>query len=303
MNLSSTTLERRPEAMADVPGVCELPLTRAIVQYRDVHETRNAGGRIRDIGLGLVLEGRYASSAEVVDLGSADLKVLDLSAELVVLDWAYEPTHDHARRLVVSAAQGDRGDFRRFCWDLAFQVLHRIGYGPLSRSTLLRIGFRDICRDLDLHDGTSVRLAAGSGSGSGFRIHLDYDANALHVHPVAGPMTSTVERALARAFPSALPSRPRGDASPEADLLLRFPIPLGMGELRSQMAEIREGIASLLRRFEPRRAAAVQSLVSTFGRRETLARIHGDPTAADPTAAPVPDASSASSPRAPRTVH
>jgi hypothetical protein len=82
--------ERRPEAMADVPGVCELPLTRAVVQYRDVHEVHVPGGRIEDIGLGLVLEGRYASSAEVIDLGSAAVKRLDLSAELVVLDWVYE---------------------------------------------------------------------------------------------------------------------------------------------------------------------------------------------------------------------
>ena len=54
--------------MADVPGVCELPLTRAVVQYRDLHEIDYPGGRIQDIGLALVLQGRYASSAQVVDL-------------------------------------------------------------------------------------------------------------------------------------------------------------------------------------------------------------------------------------------
>ena len=54
----------RPEAMADVPGVCELPLTRAVVHYRDLHEVDPPGGRIQDIGLALVLEGRFASSAE-----------------------------------------------------------------------------------------------------------------------------------------------------------------------------------------------------------------------------------------------
>ena len=52
----------RPEAMADVPGVCELPLTRAVVHYRDLHEVDPPGGRIQDIGLALVLEGRFASS-------------------------------------------------------------------------------------------------------------------------------------------------------------------------------------------------------------------------------------------------
>ena len=39
-------LDRRPEAMADMPGVCELPLTRAVVQYRDAHELDMEGGRI-----------------------------------------------------------------------------------------------------------------------------------------------------------------------------------------------------------------------------------------------------------------
>ena len=85
--IPSLDTDRRPEAMADVPGVCELPLTRAVVQYRDVHEIDMDGGRIQDIGLALVLEGRYASASEVVDLGSADVKLLDLSSELVVLDW------------------------------------------------------------------------------------------------------------------------------------------------------------------------------------------------------------------------
>ena len=52
--MSTTTLsfqsESRPEAMADVPGICELPLTRAVVQYRDIHEIDLLGGKIQDIG-------------------------------------------------------------------------------------------------------------------------------------------------------------------------------------------------------------------------------------------------------------
>ena len=98
--------EARPEAMADVPGACELPLTRAVVQYRDVHEVDSPGGRIQDIGLALVLEGRYPSSAEAVDLGSGDVKLLDLGHELVVLDWIYEPTLEHVSGLVRGAAPG-----------------------------------------------------------------------------------------------------------------------------------------------------------------------------------------------------
>ena len=73
----------RPEAMGDVPGICEIPLTRAVVQYRDGHEMDAPGGRIEDVGLALVIEGRYAAAAEAIDLGSGSLKVLDLSTELV----------------------------------------------------------------------------------------------------------------------------------------------------------------------------------------------------------------------------
>jgi hypothetical protein len=144
MNPSVLT-ETLPEAMADVPGVCELPLTRAIVQYRDVHEMDTPGGRIEDIGLALVVEGKYASSAEALDLGSGRMKVLDLSSELVVLDWAYEPTLAHVAGLLTESASAQReGPLRRYAFRLGLKVLERVGFGPLSRPTFLRIGFRDI---------------------------------------------------------------------------------------------------------------------------------------------------------------
>src|SRR5690606_5672828 len=93
-------LQSRPEALADVPGVGDLSLTRAVIQYRDGHELERGIGRIEDIGLGLVLDGEYAASAEVLDLGSGTIRHLDLSAELVILDWVYEPTLDHVRLLL-----------------------------------------------------------------------------------------------------------------------------------------------------------------------------------------------------------
>ncbi|MDT8342594.1 MAG: hypothetical protein RQ751_13870, partial [Longimicrobiales bacterium] len=189
------SLESRPEGMADVPGACELPLTRAVVQYRDVHEVDPPGGRIQDIGLALVLEGRYAASAEAVDLGSAHVKMLDLSRELVVVDWAYEPTLDHLAALLRAAAEGgSRDPLERFCSDVGTQVLERVGFSPLTRPTLLRIGFRDVCRDLDLHDGTSVRIRTGGGGL--FRLHLDYDANALVARTPTAARDGALETAL-----------------------------------------------------------------------------------------------------------
>ena len=264
----------RPEAMADVPGVCELPLTRAVVQYRDVHETDLAGGRIQDIGLALVLEGRYASAAEVVDLGSADVKVLDLSAELVVLDWVYEPTLEHAHALVGQAAlSSDRSDLEKFCFQMGMRVLERVGYGPLTRPSLLRIGFRDICRDLDLHEGTSVRIQmADSGV---VRAHLDYDGNALVFRTGGSRPDANLESSLAAAFRTGALRRlvPAIDGQ-SGGYQVRFPLPLDMREARDELFEIRAGLARLVCLFEPDRFRAVDGLVSTFGRRETLASLH-----------------------------
>jgi hypothetical protein len=272
-------LDPRPEAMSDVPGVCELPLTRALVQYRDVHEIDAAGGRIQDIGLALVLEGRYASSAEALDLGSADLKILDLSAELVVLDWAYEPTLDHARALLRDALlTGERGSLERFSFRLALRVLERLGFGPLTRPTLLRIGFRDICRDLDLHEGTSVRIVMSSGHVA--RAHLDYDGNALIFRTATSDREPRLEEALRRSFPSGDVRRlvPVSE-SVSGGYQVRFPLPLTVDEVRHQMSRLREGLAEVIRAFEPERLGTLERLTGTFGSRETLAQLHLRPPA------------------------
>ena len=198
---SVTTTKGRPDAMADVPGICELPLTRGVVQYRDVHELHHPGGRIRDIGLAVILSGRFASSVRAVDLGSADVKYLNLTSELVILDWVYDPTLSHLRRLTDAVernpAAGD--SLRRYCFDLALRVLNRRGFTPLTRPILLRIGFRDLCQDLDLHESTVVRIVTGSDSVT--RVHLDYEANTLVFRTARRPVHEELERALAPAFP------------------------------------------------------------------------------------------------------
>jgi hypothetical protein len=270
-------LDPRPEAMSDVPGVCELPLTRAVVQYRDVHEIDAAGGRIQDIGLALVLEGRYASSAEALDLGSADLKILDLSAELVVLDWAYEPTLEHARTLLRdSVLSGERGALERFSFRLGLRVLERLGFGPLTRPTLLRIGFRDICRDLDLHEGTSVRIVMSSGHVA--RAHLDYDGNALIFRTATSDREPRLEEALRQCFPTGdLRRLVPVSESVSGGYQVRFPLPLSVDEVRQQMGRLREGLAEVIRAFEPERLNSVERLTGTFGSRETLAHLHMRP--------------------------
>ncbi|MFC1661374.1 hypothetical protein ACFL3S_07995 [Gemmatimonadota bacterium] len=271
--------ESRPEAMADVPGVCELSLTRAVVQYRHVHEVDLPEGRIEDIGLALVLEGRFAASAQVVDLGSARVKQLDLSTELVVLDWVYEPTLEHVHRTLRAASDpGSEGrparkELAPYCFDLALRVLRRAGYGPLSRPTLLRIGFRDICRDLDLHEGTSVRIVLGKGRI--VRAHLDCDGNALVFQTAFQGPDESLEGALREAFAGQDIRRlvPAGEGS-DLSYQVRFPLPLDLLEVRMMVREIRKGLAHLLGRFEPERYRALLEVLGTFGTRDTLSRIH-----------------------------
>ena len=258
--------------MADVPGVCELPLTRAVVQYRDVHEIDVPGGRIQDVGLALVLEGRYASSAEVIDLGSAEVKLLDLSHELVVLDWVYDPTLAHVGTLIRKAADGDRTELSKFCFQVGLEVLERVGFSSLTRPSLVRIGFRDVCRDLDLHEGTSVRLVMGEGRV--VRIHMDYEANALLVRTPTSARDAHLEDALAGAFPGSDLRRiiPASSAA-AGGYQVRFPVALDLEELRGQLSVVRTGLLRLLTRFEPGRLDQVESMLATFGQRETLARL------------------------------
>jgi len=273
MQLNSTT-DARPEAMGDVPGVCELPLTRAVVQYRDLHEMDTPGGRIEDIGLALVVEGRYAATSEVVDLGSGRVKVLDLSTELVVLDWVYEPTVEHVSELITaSAATDDADSLRRYGSTLGLRVLERVGFGPLSRPTFLRVGYRDICRDLDLHEGTSIRFVLGPGRLT--RAALDYDACALVFRTAFREPDAQLEHALAEAFPDA--ELRREEPVRDSDSIayhVRFTLPLTLVEARQALAGMRRGLAALMARFEPARYASLEAMLDTFGARETLAGLH-----------------------------
>ncbi len=278
--MNATTLsfqsEARPEAMADVPGICELPLTRAVVQYRDLHEIDLPGGRIQDIGLALVLEGRFASSAEVLDLGSSTVKMLDLSSELVVLDWVYEPTLEHVNGLIRERAVGETdehgGRLSTYCFQMALSLLGRVGYGALTRPSILRIGFRDICRDLDFHEGTSVRIVAGEHRIT--RAYLDYDANSLIFRAPSPEPDAILEAAVLEAFPHSEVLRvTEAHEGGSVQYQVRLNLPVTLAEAREELQTIRRGLGRLLARFEPGRFEAVEHHLSTFGSRETLARL------------------------------
>lgn len=281
-------IDARPEGMGDVPGICELPLTRAVVQYRDLHELDTPGGRIEDIGLALVIEGRYAATSEALDLGSGKVKVLDLSTELVILDWVYEPTLDHVSELITTAAATrDEEPLRRYGFRLGLRVLQRIGFGPLTRPTFLRLGYRDICRDLDLHEGTSIRFVLGPGRLT--RAYLDYDVCALVFRTAFSEPDRVLEHALAQAFPSAELRRcqPLG-AVGSLEYHVRLSLPTTLKEARTNLGLMRLGLTSLMARFEPDRLAPLARLMDTFGTRETLGTLHiHEPSA---TVVPLPSA-------------
>ena len=268
----------RPEAMADVPGVCELPLTRAVVHYRDLHEVDPPGGRIQDIGLALVLEGRFASSSEVLDLGSSTVKMLDLSSELVVLDWVYEPTLKHVNRLLMERARGGdeapvAGRLETYSFQMALSLLSRLGYGPLTRPTILRIGFRDICRDLDFHEGTAVRIVFGEHRV--VRVHLDYDVNSLAFSTPSPEPDAILEAGVLEAFPHydvLRLSEAHNGGSVHYQVRLAFPATLA--EAREELRAIRRGLGGLLARFEPERFEGLEHHLTTFGLRDTLSQLH-----------------------------
>ncbi len=268
---SITQTETRPDAMGDVPGICEIPLTRAVVQYRNLHETDASGGRIEDIGLALIVDGRFASTAAAVDLGSGNVKVLDLSTELVVLDWVYEPTVEYVAALITeSSAKQEYDAIRSYSRKLGLTVLERIGFGPLSRPTFLRVGFRDICRDLDLHEGTSIRFVMGVGRLT--RAYLDYDTCSLLFTTAFETADPQLEHALGVAFTEA--DIHREDPSSRTDAVsyhVRFPVPAGLGEARRVLGQMRRGLVALMARFEAERLSSIEALMNTFGARETLA--------------------------------
>ncbi len=260
--------------MADVPGVCELSLTRAVVQYGDVHELGRRGGLIADIGLAVVLAGRFASTVRAVDLGSGAVKDLNLTTDLVILDWVYRPTLAHLDSLAAAAGHESKSGvrLRRYCFDLALHILDRRGFTPLTRPVLLRIGYRDLCRDLDLHDHACIRVTTGPDRMA--IVHLDCDANALIVRTSDGMPDPALAGELGTAFRGLRATPPTGaDPDDAAAWHIHFGIPATVAELRRSLEIMRRGLNHLIAHFEPIRHREIGALTSTFGERATLDRL------------------------------
>src|SRR5690606_41806165 len=211
-----TAARARLDALMEFPGTGDLSLTRAIVRYQEGQVVDGSNPSADDLGIALVIDGEYAAAAEAIELGSGRLLHLDLSTGVVILDWVYPSTLDYFRLLRVAVRDGDfeasaddtPGTLRAYCEPITLGVLGRSDFGSLARSTILRLGFRDILRDLDPHEEAAVRIQAASGDRT--EVRFDGDANALGVARRSGAGDSD-QRLLASLLPGAqLPGVPLG---------------------------------------------------------------------------------------------
>jgi len=265
--VTPTPVRLPPESV--LTGFCRISLTRALVPYRDPVRAP-PGGAIEDIGLGVVMEGSDPSRAQLLDLGSAEIRAADLSGPLIVLGWLPPAGLRGLEAIVERGSADDR--VRGSTFSLALRSLREAGFGPLTRSVILRIGFRDLCQDLDLHEGTAVRLARASHGVA--RMHLEYDTATLVLRTGRAAPDPQLEAALSEAFPGREVRR-CDDPDPLAALGYRlpFPIPGSLEEARGLLSVWRTGLGRLLARFEPDRYRTVQEYTAAFGPRDSLRSI------------------------------
>jgi hypothetical protein len=253
------------EAEPLLTAACEVPLTRAILRYRDPQDAALPGGRLADIGMGVVVEERDPGRAEILDLGSGERRPVTVSGPVIILGWVFSSTLQTLREI---HAEGKEPPSRS-TFALALRVLERSGFDPVTRPLLLRIGFRDVARDLDPHEGTAVRLVLPGERVA--RIHLEYDTATLTVRTGSGERTSLLEDGLRSAFPQARLMAGRGtDAAGLRSYHLPFELPRSVGETRRFIRRLRRGLLHLLARFEPERYRAVREQVEVFGDRDSL---------------------------------
>lgn len=265
---ATMNMGRRPEGLADVPGASKMEFTGAVVRLAGTAASESGRDSSLGLGLGVVLDGKRPSRAAVLDLGDGTVREVDLTREVVVLDWIYDTTLAHLGTLL----EGEPDGGRRYASQVATEVMKRLGYTPLTRPVFLRMGFRDICQDLDPHEAAGVRIRHPAGGL--VRVELDCDGSCLRVEVPEPQHVNDVTEALASALPLRESQRVMGSAAEGAPTLLRirFPLPLSLQEACGLMDELRDGMQRLVQRLEPERARAIQLSISAFGIRESLSR-------------------------------
>jgi hypothetical protein len=257
------------DADASLTGTFEVSLTRAVLPYGDGRDHVPSGGRLRDIGLGVVVDGSDPARADVIDLGSAETRVVDLTGPLVVLGWLYPSGLRSLRRVVDGTSPEELDRARAFTFNMALKALSSSGFSPLTRPTILRIGFRDLCEDLDLHEDTAVRLLPPSGGVA--RVHLDYETVTLVTRAGGLLPNRELESALIDSFGGRelLRGSLQDPVSAQA-YHLPLPIPRSLAETRQLLGRLRRGFLSLFAKFEPDRYRSLRDLTGALGERDSL---------------------------------
>ena len=266
-----STVPGRP--VPDVVGHADLALTRAVVQYRAHQILGNAQELPADIGIALVVEGRYAASAAALDLGSARVRELDLSGELVVLGWVAPQVVEQVQE-VLEQTHADTQRLRALgpvCFGLALRVLDDLGFSPVTRTSHMRIGFIDICRDLDGDGDGQIRIDAGREGV--VRVAFDADQNLLAFAPsAAGPHPAFCD-SLQKAFGGLDLRRRLPHSTSPWRYQVRLPLPDSLSEARGLLERIRVGLTHLIAHFEAGRYRTLREQTHTFGKRDTLSRL------------------------------
>lgn len=259
----------------EVVGHADLSLTRAVVQYRERHQLGTARTNPSDVGMALVLDGQYAASTSGIDLGSTRLRELDLSGELVVLGWVGSETLTQVTE-ALSVSQGadrNRDGLGPLCFGLALRILDELGFTPVTRPSHLRIGFIDICRDLDGDGDGTVRIDVGREGV--VRVGFDADHNVLAFAPSTLGPHHAFSAALQKAFGGLELRRRTVPSTSPWRYQARLPLPGSLAEARAVLERVRIGLTHLIAQFEARRYRALREQTSTFGQRDTLSRLRG----------------------------
>lgn len=261
------------ESDSSLTGTFQVSLSRAVLPYRDRGDRDLPGGRIGDIGLGVVVDGDDPARADVLDLGSARMRVVDLTGPLVVLGWLYPSGLRRLKRVVEGVGVDEMDRARAFTFSMALRALNAAGFGPLTRPTILRIAFRDVCQDFDLHEGTAVRLILPGGGVA--RIHLDYETVTLVARTGKTTRDRDLESVLVEAFGAKelLRGSIQDPATAQA-YHVPLPIPRGLADTRRLVEKLRKGFGALLAHFEPDRHKSLSDLMQTLGERDSLRSLH-----------------------------
>jgi hypothetical protein len=252
-----------------LPGIGTLSLRRAVLQ---TSPDQDPATYAEDLGMGVVVSQDGQGGVELLELGSGRLRTVTVEGPVVILGWVLLSTFE---RLQSALAEERSDSLSRLGWALALRVLEQNGFNAVTRSIILRMGFRDVVRDLDPHEGAAVRLLLDGGGVA--RIALDPESAGLRITTGKLAREPRLEEALQRAFPSAelLAEGAVGAAASQA-YLLSFRLPGSVTESRKLVADIRRGIVALLQEMEPRRHQALREHLDVFGARDSLAHLQDE---------------------------